>query len=138
MSSSIHFIHRNASKGRRITIAYRFIESNKIEYGASIFCPNQKNPETFRKNTNRAYAIDRLIRFPIELTIDRSLTRTINQGQPGEKTLPVSVARQIRRALTQRGTHNHSRQFNLWMEKEGFGNDSFHKLFPENVSTGAK
>lgn len=117
MSDNIHFIHRKASKGRRITIAYRFIGKNKIEYGASIFCPNQKNPETFRKSTNRAHAIDRLVRFPIQMRINRKITRTINGGQENEETIPVSVSRQIRRAITERGTHNHSRMFQLWSQE---------------------
>lgn len=113
----IHFIHRNGSAGRRLTIAYRFTDENTIEYGASIFCPDPRRPEVFRKATNRAHAVDRLTRFPITMTVDCDRTRVRNRGQENESIVPVSVAYQVREAVIERGTHSNSRQFQVWQNE---------------------
>lgn len=106
----LHFIHRMGSSGRRITIAWSYVEPSDsnlaqvhVRYGAVIWRQAIGKNETFRKATNRLHATYRWATNPVICEVNPLLTRTVNAGQSDEATVLVSIPRQIRRAMTELG-----------------------------------
>lgn len=89
-TSLIRYIHRTASSGRRITVAWQFDGPDAILYGATIWRPHPVRPETFRKSANRAFAVLRLVSNPVRVALE------LGEDAP-------SINKQIRRALMEFG-----------------------------------